>query len=228
MKITPCDWDSKYFNKSVGAVSLTSQIPFGLEPSSYDLLYVRSSSPFNLEIPSFSETYAEVKIIYSKNNLQRNDNASLPMHSFSELNMEPSALYELAYESGKYSRFNLDAHFTTSDFKTLYTQWVDASVAGTWAKDVLVALRDSEVVGFVTYQVHDDIGQIGLIGVAPAHQGSGIGSTLIKSVENELVEQGVFSLNIPTQRNNEAACVFYEKMGYTKREEVHIKHFWKL
>lgn len=224
MKIKYLDWDSCFFNKKIGLLDLSNDYHFSEIQNDFDLIYVVSDK--DIAITDYKESYSENKIVFSKKIVQKNESTDETI--FSELEDSPRKdIYELAFESGKFSRFKLDANFSQTEFENLYKKWVDNSFTKEFADAVLVYKEQNKVLGFVSYKVWDIHATIGLIGVCSSHQGRGIGRKLLASVENELVNRGVKELRIPTQLQNEGACAFYTKMGYEIIEKKCIKHFWR-
>jgi dTDP-4-amino-4,6-dideoxy-D-galactose acyltransferase len=227
MKIKYLDWDSSFFNKKIGLLELFNDCNFSEMQDDYDLIYVVSDKDIAVESPDFKEGYSENKIIFSKRIVQKNE--STDVNIFSELEDSPrKELYELAFESGKFSRFKLDPNFHQTDFEKLYKKWVDNSFNKEFADAILVYKEQNTIIGFITYKVWVKYAAIGLIAVCVRHQGKGIGKKLIQSVEMELANKGVDELRIPTQLQNELACLFYAKMGYKIIENKILKHYWKL
>lgn len=217
-------WDSDFFNLKIGELETDSETI--TENNSFELLYIKNKSGFKPEIQGFENNFSEVKVVFGKH-LNNVTNEEGSIKSFNETDFSIDDLYELAYESGKYSRFLLDTNFGTDNFKKLYKIWVDNSLNKKFADAVLVFLKDTEIAGFVTYKSQVDFAQIGLIAVSPKFQGQGIGKKLLQFVENLLIERNIFELKIPTQLENEAACNFYKKLGYQIIETTHIMHYWK-
>lgn len=227
MKIKHLDWDSSFFNKKIGLLELLNDCNFSKIKNDYDLIYVVSDKDVAVESVDFKEGYRENKIVFSKKIVQKNE--STEVNIFSELEDSPrNEIYELAFESGKFSRFKLDKNFHQIEFENLYKKWVDNSFNKEFADAVLVYKEQNKILGFVTYKVWDKQATIGLIAVCSKHQGIGIGKKLIQSVEMELANKGVDELRIPTQLQNELACRFYTKMGYEIIENKILKHYWKL
>lgn len=227
MAIKYLEWDSSFFNKKVGVLDL-SQDPNYLDvENDYDLIYVTSDKETAVNLKNYKQTYSETKVVFSK--MVGKENKLEDKTIVSVLNSLPKEeIYELAFESGKMSRFNLDVNFTNSEFKQLYKKWVDNSYSKDFADEVLVFQNFNESIGFVAYKIFEKYATIGLIAVSPSHQGKGIGRKLLEAVENNLVPLGIKELRIPTQLQNASACNFYTKMGYTIIEEKVIKHYWKL
>jgi dTDP-4-amino-4,6-dideoxy-D-galactose acyltransferase len=229
MIIKHLDWDSSFFNKKIGLLELSNDNNFIEIQDDYDLIYVVSDKDIAIEITDYKQSYSENKIVFSKKIVQKNDLKDANI--FLVLEVEDSTneeIYELAFESGKFSRFKLDPNFDQREFEKLYKKWVDNSFNKEFADAVLVYKEQNKILGFVTYKVWDKQATIGLIGVCSKHQGKGIGKKLMQSVEIDLANKGLDELRIPTQLQNEMACLFYTKMGYEIIENKILKHYWKL
>lgn len=216
-------WDSDFFNRKVGQICKVSNLDES-EKSSFDILYVNSSK--NIEIKGFKKTLEQTKVIFSKKINRVIKERSGNVYSVFKTNEYTNQLNELAFESGKHSRFLKDRFFGVDKFKELYQKWVENSLNGKFANDVLIYKSDDEIKGFVTYKIKNGFAQIGLIAVSPKAQGLGIGSILINEVESLLYQDSITELRIPTQLENELACKFYTKLGYTIIEKEYIQHFW--
>lgn len=218
------EWDSNFFNLEVASIEWKH---FSLaDCEGYDLLYVKSDREQEVAINGFEKTWTEKKVVYHKFL-----NAFNPTHSAifnsSETDYSLQQLNELAFESGKHSRFKLDYKIEKHKFFELYELWVVNSLNKKFADEVLIYKEDSKIIGFVSYKITDTFATIGLIAVNLNHQGKGIGKALIHQVENKLIQKNIFELRIPTQESNVQACFFYEKLGYEKFQITIINHFWK-
>lgn len=144
-----------------------------------------------------------------------------------EFHGTPEGLYDLAYESGLYSRFALDPCFGTENFRRMYRLWIDNSIAGTIADRIYVARTASgPISGFVTLKTGGGQASIGLIAVSPESRGRHLGSALIAACKRQAVESGCSSLSVVTQSDNVPACNFYSKNGFKIDNIVNIYHFW--
>ncbi len=224
MAIKRLDWDSKFFGFEIGELNFGQ--PFSNQ-NQYELLYVKSDSDFESQITGFVPTYSENKVVYSKilkisNNII-NNNITTEFKGF-----PVNELYEIAYESGKYSRFKMDEYFSKNDFERLYGEWIDNSLNKKFADGHLFYIDQGNLCGFVTYKIFESFAVIGLFAVSQLMQGRGIGGKLINAVENFLFEKKIYELRIPTQYENLSACSFYSKMGYKVVESSTIKHYWNL
>lgn len=218
------DWDSDFFNIEIGEIvngdDLTND-----NYANFDLLYVKTKEEISL--PGFKLNYKENKVVFEKKiDALTDDSAEIKQLSKSKYDI--NEIYDLAYVSGKYSRFKKDNLFGELNFKKLYKKWIDNSITKQFADDILLYFLKDKIVGFVTYKKNADFAQIGLIAVDSEHQGKGIGKQLIQKVENCLFREGIKKLRIPTQLENKEACSFYKKIGYEIIETTPIKHYWKI
>jgi ribosomal protein S18 acetylase RimI-like enzyme len=226
MNVENLSWDSNFFEIRVSKIVLEKEISSIDEDIPYDLIYLISASSSVPTIKNFTSSFTQGKVLFEKEMGNVSDKPH-NIYSFSDLELSSSSLYSLAYESGRYSRFNLDTKFSEKNFIQLYQAWVEASCHSNFATDVLVYRVKKEPLGFVTFSIKEKKATIGLIAVKPDFQGKGIGSALLNGVENALVKQGCNSLIIPTQLINKQACSFYEKMGYIKKEITFVTHYWR-
>jgi dTDP-4-amino-4,6-dideoxy-D-galactose acyltransferase len=223
--IKQLEWDSGFFNLKVGQLIFDKTQPLSGVPD-FDLIYVTSESDFDLEIEKFGNTFSEVKVKFAKE-IKKSDFKSENIHSIDDIDIATQDLYQLAYESGKNSRFLLDKNFKAEDFKKLYRTWVDNSISKEIATDILVYADANEIRGFVTYKINDESASVGLIAVDGNHQEKGIGRQLLNHLESILFHENITKLTIPTQQENIQACNFYKKQGYLADELTYIKHYWK-
>ncbi len=223
-QVNKLEWDSNFFKLEVGDLNLINSVLPNCD--NFDLIYVKTEKGEEIKIKNFEKTYTETKIVFRKflNGLKNSCNA---VFDISEIDYSIEELNQLAYESGKYSRFKLDRRIDSNKFFELYELWIINSLNKKFADDIFVYQEDSTIIGFVTYKVTNNYATIGLIAVSPNHQGKGIGKQLIDKVENELFKKNINELRIPTQEENIQACFFYEKLGYKKLEVININHYWK-
>ena len=218
-------WDSTFFEIEIGELIFQEHITYK-NADLFDLLYIKSNNDFDISINNFDKTFSETKVVFSKT-LNLLDASKSNIFSADKISYKIEEIYELSYESGKFSRFILDHNFKIEKFKELYKKWVDNSISKIFADDLFVYQEENKTIGFVTFKVKNEIATIGLIAVSPNHQGKGIGSKLLNFLENYLFESKISTLLIPTQKSNLAACNFYKKQGYSINDTTFIKHYWK-
>lgn len=85
----------------------------------------------------------------------------------------------------------------------------------------LITLRvDGELVGFyrITRDEEDQtVGTITFVCIGEEFRRKGYGSILMRESQYLLNERGMFTTQLCYDKNNEAACAFYEKLGYRTR-----------
>lgn len=225
--IQKVSWDSKFFGYSVGAIEYNgnnydSLSLKNLKSLGYNLIYIYSKTElpanFKFNLVDKKITYhKELSVIEGKYDLVEFDENK---HSYNQL-------LELAYLSGKYSRFNHDKNFINNEFNRMYKTWLDKSLNKEIAFKVLISLEDGIITGFVTLKEKNNIcSQIGLIAVNNKFQGKRIGTKLIKECEILSLKCGYKELEVVTQYGNEAARGLYEKNGFKVSKELFIYHHW--
>lgn len=226
MDFSKLTWDSNFFGLNIGKLTLKQNdvcFHFDVEKyQDYDLVYV--FVPHGLKIPFCGLELVDSKVIYRKTELNRmlkNPN----IHLFVE-KTPTQELYELALQSGEYSRFKLDEKFPTDSYEKLYRCWIEQSVSKTIADDVLCYYLEDRIIGMVTVSVNDRVGHIGLVAVDAPCRNMGIGSALLDAVDSYFFERNAIAIEVPTQLNNRSACLWYEKNGYEVHTITDIYHWW--
>lgn len=228
MSIKRLDWDSSFFKTNVYSLQATNtdEIINSLKKiETNSILYVFSEK---YEIPNdillnYGGKLVDVKTIfqkeiYHKNNIEEN---------IVEFNKDEASkeLYDLAFESGKFSRFKIDNRLPEDSFKKLYSKWIEKSITSNDIK-VFVINKNNKAIAFVTLIIENNVGNIGLIAVNNNFQGQGLGKNLLLFCENYLIDKGIKSIKIPTQYSNIAAVKFYLKNNYKIIEQNNIYHFF--
>jgi ribosomal protein S18 acetylase RimI-like enzyme len=72
----------------------------------------------------------------------------------------------------------------------------------------------SHVVGFIVVREDDGVADIGPVGVVPAHQGKGLGNTLLSYSFRGLYEEGIEWVTLDASFTNKRALNLYEKHGF--------------
>ena len=78
----------------------------------------------------------------------------------------------------------------------------------------LVAVDDTEVIGYVGSQTVLDAADMMNLAVAPAHRRRGVAENLILSLEEAIRVKGAASLTLEVRCSNEPAVTLYKKMGF--------------
>jgi ribosomal protein S18 acetylase RimI-like enzyme len=88
-------------------------------------------------------------------------------------------------------------------------------------RDLLfVATVGGAVVGTVMGGYDGHRGWVYSVAVSPTHRRAGIGTALLRRLEQALVERGCLKVNLQVRASNAAVVAFYRTLGYTIEERV--------
>ena len=228
MEIKKLEWDSQFFGFPVGDVFIENESSFSgiLNSNIFTFFQVRSESLIDIISDTHSLSHCETKTVFSKN-LNGNSYVDISITDFDDEPIAENSFYNLAYESGKWSRYKQDKNIAEDKFQELYQLWIRNSINKSFASKFFYIKENENILAFVTFKINDNLAQIGLIAVSPNSQGKGLGKNILLKVENYCFQNNIKTLLIPTQLENEAACNFYLKMGYKISGKIVVKHFWK-
>ncbi len=82
--------------------------------------------------------------------------------------------------------------------------------------------------GMITLEESGGVARIGLVAVAAAFRGKGIGSALMHAAHRWMHERAAREAQVVTQLANLPACRLYERSGYRLLRVQHYYHFWPL
>ena len=135
-------------------------------------------------------------------------------------------LYNLAVQSGEYSRFAVDLNFPKTKFVELYKVWIKKSICKLMAKETLVVRDGNAYVGMVTLDEKNSRGNIGLIAVDSQFRGKKYGKELVRAAQKWFAIHGYKQGQVVTQGLNISACRLYKKCGYSVEKVEYFYHFW--
>ena len=153
----------------------------------------------------------------------RNGDSGIVSYLHRELN---DRVLSLAMQSGVYSRYKVDPHFVKGEYETLYRTWIEKSLRGDIAEDVLVCEVGKDIAGLITVGTKNDRGDIGILAVDEDFRGKAVGSRLVKAALSHFHARGHTSCQVVTQKSNEGACRFYRKCGFEEEHTWNVYHFW--
>lgn len=227
-------WDSQFFNRKIGKVETDAQASGRLTDvveqgrnENYRLLYIYSKNL--LENTAFNGS--PVQHVDSKRTYSMEINGTIPAPECHNIKIfqggdDASVLYELAYQSGEYSRYRVDHRFGESDFKKMYRQWIDGSLTGEMADVVFIDTLDGVINGFITIKKNGHNATIGLIATSREKRNQGIGKSLLDHARSYAQGSGTSTLFVTTQGSNINACRFYEHNGFLLESELNVYHCW--
>ncbi|MGO9605599.1 MAG: GNAT family N-acetyltransferase [Candidatus Binataceae bacterium] len=138
-----------------------------------------------------------------------------------------SYLEDLAVQSGRYSRFNIDPRISRKRFEEMYKIWIRRSVSGELAAKVLVVHGEGDSISaMITLGCKNGRGDIGLVAVHSRLQGRGYGTALMREGRRYFASKGYKHSQVVTQGNNVAACALYQKSGFVLENSQNVFHFW--
>jgi ribosomal protein S18 acetylase RimI-like enzyme len=80
----------------------------------------------------------------------------------------------------------------------------------------VVARREQRIAAFAIMHFGDDVAHLNLLAVAPEHRRQGLGRRLMQWLTTTAIEAGVFRVNLELRTHNEAARIFYERLGFAQ------------
>ncbi len=234
MKLTYLSWDSEFFRCKVGKIhcnsktlSLLPTIITQAKSLNFHLIYVFSEIPLTAEaIKNEQIQLTDKKVTYLKLVSKTEPDKHIVSVSDKIADVDRNQLIELAYESGRYSRFRIDRKISEVQFKHLYKLWIEKSLRRQNAEDVLVYKKEELIAEMITMGLKNERGDIGLVAVDYKYRGRGIGSKLISAVEHAFFNRQVRWLQVVTQADNIPACKLYESYGFSLEKMEYVYHLW--
>lgn len=229
------DWDSQTFGIPTATITKGDVSPDELRETLQSLrtmgtklVYFPSDYPLNDQdlLRSFDGILADEKVTFAKKlDSPFHETVDTHMHSYS-LPFVSDELLQLAFDSGLYSRFKVDPHFVHGEYQTIYRIWIEKSVSGEIAHDVLVYEDEGSILGMVTVGEKKGRGDIGLVAVSGQARGKGIGKKLMVAAEADFRKRHYAEIQVVTQGINEAAVKLYTGSGFHLDKKVFLYHFW--
>jgi mycothiol synthase len=104
-------------------------------------------------------------------------------------------------------------HRTLAELHALMAEpWFDAA-------DFMLAERDGELLGFHWMKLHPDaLGEVYVLGIAPAAQGLGLGNALLVRGLRHLIERGCDTVLLYVDGDNTAARRLYQRAGFGEHD----------
>lgn len=230
------DWDSALFGYKVAKITASNLNKAELKNLLTELYNLNINLVYWFVDPAdkiLNETaknnngfLADERIVYKINllnyNSQKVDGQCLRSYLHKPINKN---ILSLALQSGFYSRFKQDKKFTSNEFSKLYKTWIEGSLNGEKARDVIIYFDKTEM-GLITLEIIGNYGNIGLLTVDKKYWGKSIGKQLVNAALVKFKDYGISNVKVATQKKNIAACKFYEKIGFVKESVQNIYHFW--
>lgn len=224
-------WDSSFFGVKTARVK-TKHDNFELKKILEDLYdqdveLIYYNSPVRLDdFDQYQSVLLDTRVSILKELKTRRDfNEYVKIYEGKEPSEE---MLHLSERIARESRYFYDPNIPKQKVFEMYEIWLNKSVTGEMATDVLVYEKDEKVLGLATIKLIDqDRGLIPLLAVASEHEGKGISFALMRAVEEYLLQKGRKFLVSETQAKNVKAIKVYERFGVECQETHHVYHLWR-
>ena len=229
------DWDSKFFNRRIARLErsrldhqVLAQALEWAQQNHIDCLYFLADASHS-QTARLAQDHeflpVDVRLTFGRPVPNEPNSRASQVRVAREEDLP--ALRAIAAKSHSDTRFYFDHHFDRARCDQLYETWIENSLRG-FAQAVLVVERDTTPAGYVTLHKHDDEAQIGLIAVAPGHQGAGLGKLLVEQSLEWARQQGARKMRVVTQGRNVPAQRLYQRCGFLTDSLEEWYHRWFL
>ena len=220
-------WDSEFFNKRIARVTHTKlsepqvrELLAWCDENKIDCLYWLAESDDNMARMAVQYGFEEIDVrLTFERQVDRETFSELPDWRIRPaVEADIPALRQMASVLHHDTRFYFDKHFDRSQCDRLYETWIEKSCKG-WAQAVFVVGANEELAGYISChlekaQTANKETMIGLLGVAEAHTGKGLGSALVRKFLAWSAELRAERATVVTQGRNLAARRLYQRCGF--------------
>ncbi len=229
------DWDTNYFGFKTAKILPQQLEKKALEKVLKDmrgkdvrLAYWPAKEPveFNTEVLGGRLVDKKVTFIAGLKSIVNDHTTAIVKVEKYQANMPEKDLLDLAVQAGQFSRFATDPKFPRNKFIAMYHEWMRKCINGEMADEILVIPEDDALIGMVTLQNQEGVGDIGLIAVRKAFRGRHYGEMLVRAAQQWFLDHDIYTGQVVTQRENRAACYLYQKCGYHIKHTDYLYHFW--
>lgn len=233
------DWDTKHF--AIPIASFGPESPADVPPAvawgrdkGIVLMMARCDTARSdvvhaLETLGFQlmDTYVRYEFDFSKKEIQE-DRSAIPVRSFGPDDVPQ--IERVAAESfgGYVGHFHADPRLPRDRSDAVYSEWAANSCRDKQlADDVLIAVRDGEILGFATMKGISQTESEGIIfGVAPKAQGLGIYRSFMVNGMRWSKDRGYAKMEVGTQVNNYAVQKVWQRLGFEIHGSGYTFHRW--
>ena len=236
LPVQPLLWDSQFLGFEVARVAAESlqagtwpQVQAAARAAGLRLLYVVADP----NDATTAATLGAAGLLRISRLVTYLADAAALAHPAAQFKVQPTtemtpALEALAWESGTYSRFQVDPRMPPAAFRAMYSEWLRKSLRGEeLARQVFSArFAGGLEVGLLTLGEERGRADIGLLSVATGARGRGIGRQLLAYAGIRARAWGFDQVQVVTQYENQAACRFYVRSGFEPVEQQDVYHCW--
>ena len=105
-----------------------------------------------------------------------------------------------------------------------YSKWSMQYFVNLATADCLVAEEEKKIVGFLLAETNPPLAHIITLDVAESHRKKGVGSALLREIEEHFAFHGIQSVLLETAVDNETGIAFWTHHGY--RSEAVVKRYY--
>lgn len=228
------EWDTDYFGINSAKVNLLG--PVGKKEQDeilkfcekYDFVTISNLNNVkenNFWIGNKTDAYLvdmNIQLIKTLKEIPKNVEDTTYISNNSPRNRQ---INEIAKKSFQYSRFFNDTNLSANKTKNIYHQWVENSFDRE-NKYFVICERNKEIAGFLLFSIKDNFCEVELIAVEKAHQGKGVGKSLIFKLESYIFGREIKEIKVGTQVNNYSALNFYTSLGFKYTNTSSTYHLW--
>lgn len=234
-EIKKLEWDTKFFGVNSAKVILKAEISTNdineilekLKKQKFQFVTIQNvnnNDNNNFFIKDIGRAFlVDINIQFEKKiNLNEKDLNCKKIKIQNNMQYNQDIL-DIAMESFVYSRFINDKNLKNGD--KVYYEWTKNSF-GNKDKFFCIYQTNVKINGYLLFSIENNEIIIELIAVNKQLKGKGIGSKLIKGVENFAKEKGIKCIKVGTQLNNINAQNFYVGCGFKHITNHSIYHLW--
>ncbi|HEU4790027.1 MAG TPA: GNAT family N-acetyltransferase [Flavobacterium sp.] len=236
-QINKLDWDSDFFEKRIGSVSLDNEMqfdPIGFineAEHNFDLVYVFSyQKMLSLEtVLTANLDLVDIMITMSMpfdKNLHKQKKYDFKNGLTQEEIIE---CYKIAEQTAVVSRFYIEEVIGPEKTKLLYRKWIDNGFNKLFSDGLFLVEELNSIIGIHLIKVDEEnnVGYFTLTGVNPDYKRLGIGRKLWDQAFGFFSnETDIMIIKSPFSFRNTESFNFHLKMGFNKVEEIkYIYHF---
>lgn len=212
--ITPLEWDSSFFDKSIGTVRNIANVDVK-DLSAFDLITNKVCASDIDSLNSFTRlgfSIAAGELVFSRQVLA-SGTTKIDFLDHIALKEDINLVVELAEKSYKDSRFRVP-WFTERQKNSFYGKWAENAILALFDDVCLIIKQKEQLQGFITLKKVNETLSIGLIAVAADHQGQGVAKTLMALASSYAIEHGCLKVTVATQLSNIVAANLYIRNGF--------------
>ncbi|MCH7972650.1 MAG: GNAT family N-acetyltransferase [Bacteroidetes bacterium] len=232
--ILPLHWDTSFFGLNIAFISckyLSDSVLYQckefIKRNKIQFVYYLCNCHDRNSVllaEKFGFRFVDIKLSFEKKltnkyELDLNQDYSFALAAINHFDR----LKEISDSIYKDSRYYFDGNFPIDKINAFYHNWLEKGILGTFDDECLTLFYQESPIGFCTVKyLKEKAVRIGLVGMAEAFQGKGIGLNLLYNVFNYLIDRKFNKITVVTQGRNYLAQRLYQKAGFL----THSTELW--